>query len=222
MRKNLLFILISLPVLLFSFSCQYREGIFATVLPTGDKTVEAVAVLPFHGPPPSEPGAKMTSCPICGAVFQQDKVLQEDVKVVEGIFLTHLVNTGRYRIITPEETQGLVRGFEIYSKDRLHELLGRITSSTKADAVIIGHVFRYRERVGLTYAVRKPASVALEVHLIRVRDGTMIWKGVLDRTQSSLMENILLITSFYQRGGRWLTVREFVEEGIAELMKTLP
>lgn len=213
---------LSLCFFLLFTACQYREGIFATISPTGDKSIEVIAILPFHGPPTAEPRTKMASCPICGAVFQTDKLGRDEIALVEALFVTRLKEMGRYRIIPPEQTENLVSVREVYTTGNLSPIIKKINEQTGADAVVVGHVFRYRERIGYPYAVEKPASVALEVHLIRVSDEQTIWKGLIDRTQSSLMENVLLFASFYKRGGRWLTVKEFTEEGIEELLKTFP
>ncbi|HLE18774.1 MAG TPA: hypothetical protein VI728_10875 [Syntrophales bacterium] len=87
---------------------------------------------------------------------------------------------------------------------------------------VLCFLFRYRERKGYPYSVEKPASVAFDVHLIRVSDGIVAWRGAFDKTQSSLMENILQIASSFKTGGRWLTAKELTEEGVSEMLKTFP
>jgi hypothetical protein len=83
-------------------------------------------------------------------------------------------------------------------------------------------VFRYQEREGTSYSVKKPASVAFEVHLIRGSDGVQVWRGTFDRTQRTLMENILQLSSFFRQKGRWATAKELAEEGMDEILKTFP
>jgi len=91
-----------------------------------------------------------------------------------------------------------------------------------ADAVLYGYVFRFRERKGFAYGTDKAASVAFAMHLINVRDGSLLWKGIFDKTQTTLMEDIFQILSFYKERGRWVTARELTEEGVSEILKTFP
>ena len=56
----------------------------------------------------------------------------------------------------------------------------------EADGVIVGFVYRYRERVGYNYAAEKPASIFFEIQLFRSNDGALVWKGIFDKTQTSL------------------------------------
>jgi hypothetical protein len=41
----------------------------------------------------------------------------------------------------------------------------------KADFGLVGIIFRFEERVGSSLGVEKPASVAFDLHLFRMRDG---------------------------------------------------
>jgi len=86
----------------------------------------------------------------------------------------------------------------------------------------VGHLYRFRERRGEAFAVEQPASVALEIHLLRVEDGVLVWRGAFDRTQSSLMEDILQIASFYREKARWVTANELAEEGVEKILETFP
>jgi hypothetical protein len=86
----------------------------------------------------------------------------------------------------------------------------------------MGYVYRYRERKGYSYSAEKPASVAFAIHLIRVNDGAIIWRGSFDKTQTSLMDYILQILSFYKNGGRCVTAKELTEEGMEEVLKKFP
>jgi hypothetical protein len=100
--------------------------------------------------------------------------------------------------------------------------LRKVGKELEADGVIMGYVYRYRERKGYPYSVEKPASVAFGIYLIRVSDGALVWKGIFDRTQGSLMENILQVSSFLKHGGKWLTAEELSEVGVDKILKTFP
>ncbi|MGZ3634670.1 MAG: hypothetical protein ACXWMO_02035, partial [Syntrophales bacterium] len=61
-----------------------------------------------------------------------------------------------------------------------------------------------------------------EIHLIRVSDGVIVWRGIFDKTQISLMENLLQIASFIKEGGKWVTAKELAAEGMDEVLKDFP
>jgi hypothetical protein len=70
--------------------------------------------------------------------------------------------------------------------------------------------------------VDKPASVAFDVHLLRVKDGKRVWNGKFDETQQALSENLLKIGSFVRRGAAWLKAEELSSVGMDEMLKRFP
>jgi hypothetical protein len=92
----------------------------------------------------------------------------------------------------------------------------------KADFVMVGILFRFEERVGSSLGVEKPASVAFDFHLFRLRDGVRVWDGKFDETQKPLFDNLLQTGSFIRRKAQWLTAAELAEVGMEEMLKKLP
>jgi hypothetical protein len=90
-----------------------------------------------------------------------------------------------------------------------------------ADAVMIGRVSRYRERVGDDWGAKSPASVAFVLDLIDVRRGDVIWSARFDETQKSLSENIFAIGDIGQRGVRWLSADQLMQEGVKKAVGQL-
>jgi len=88
--------------------------------------------------------------------------------------------------------------------------------------VMVGTVWRYRERVGGPVAVQSPASVAFAIALIDVTRGKMLWRGRFAETQASLSENILDVRAFLKKGGRWLSANELARYGVSELFEKYP
>lgn len=216
----------ALAVLCFLFpvflNCRYSNGVSITVTPGGKTVLNRIAVLPFQEIIPEDNAAKMASCPLCGAVFNIDRSTASPMAAVEGAFLARLQGYNKLTIVSPESASDVYRRVAASVKAPLPEILKQVGSELGVDGILVGYVFRYRERKGHPYSVEKPASVAFDVHLIRVSDGIVAWRGACDKTQSSLMENILQIASFFKRGGRWLTAKELTEEGVSEMLKTFP
>jgi hypothetical protein len=88
----------------------------------------------------------------------------------------------------------------------------------KADTVIYGQVFRFRERVGTEYGASEPASVSFELGIVDVNSGEELWKGKFSETQQSLSANFLNWWMFWRAGPHWFTVRELAGLGVEKLI----
>lgn len=218
---SLAFLCLFLPAL---SGCHYTEGVSVTIMPEGGVVLNRLAVLPFREIIPEDEAAKMVSCPLCGAVFNTDKFTDASLSVasVENIFLESLQEHKKLTLLAPDSTAEVYRRVTASLKVPLPEIFRRVGAELEADGILIGYVFRYRERKGYTYSVEKPASVAFDIHLVRASDGLVVWRGAFDYTQSTLMEDIFQLSAFYKRGGKWSTARELTKEGVAELLKTFP
>jgi hypothetical protein len=115
--------------------------------------------------------------------------------------------------------EGLVKDQTTDSPRSLAVMLGR---ELKADHVIVGTVWRYRERTGTPRASSSPASVAFVVYIINSADGKRLWKRPYFETQKPLSENIFEARTFFKRGVRWLSVDELARYGVQEIVDQFP
>ena len=99
--------------------------------------------------------------------------------------------------------------------------LTRIGEMVYADAVMMGRVQRYRERVGDEWGAKSPASVSFLLELIDVRRGDVVWSARFDETQKSLSENLFAVGDIGQRGVRWLSADQLVQEGVKKAIGQL-
>jgi len=181
-------------------------------------------VLPFQQIVPEDLLSGAVRCPLCGMIFSAAKAVGSPETVVEARFLEQLEKSKpKFSVIAGERVAGVYRRVSTASlKTPLRQILRDVGSELGAEGIVIGYVYRFRERKGEPFAVEKPASVAFEIHLIRVEDGALVWRGAFDRTQGSLMENLLQISSFFREKGRWVTAEELAAGGLKEVLKTFP
>jgi len=100
--------------------------------------------------------------------------------------------------------------------------LRQLGEAVYADAVLVGRVRRFRERVGDEWGVKSPASVAFVLDLVDVRRGDVIWSASFDETQKSLSENIFAIGDIIsERGVRCLTAEQLAHEGVKKAVAQL-
>jgi hypothetical protein len=176
-------------------------------------------VVPFQQMASEEAQSGAVRCPLCGAIFSAAKTVGTPEAVVEARFL-ELLEKGKpkFSVISGERVAGVFRRVSMESiKNPLRQILRDVGGELGAEGVVVGYVYRFRERKGETFSVEKPASVAFEIHLIRVEDGALVWREAFDRTQSSLMEDLLQVSSW-----KWVTAEELAVGGLKHVLKTFP
>jgi hypothetical protein len=158
--------------------------------------------------------------PYSGHVFVTG-VVYEDAERILTRRLTNLAERHlNYQVIPPDRSENLQIGSLTPEGNSFASIdeISRAGRRIGVDKLMVGHLFRFRERQGTAYAVKRPASVAFDMTLIDPRTGRVIWKGRFDETQRSLTENLLEFDSFVQRGGRWITARKMAEIGMMNLL----
>lgn len=185
--------------------------------------LKKVAVVPFQAVTSDDPDIMVVQCPVCGTTFRTCDFAGNPEKKIEEIFLKGIESSGQYSLIPSGYVNDVYKRISaaLFGKSP-PEILIEVGKEIGADGIIAGYLFYYMERKGFYYSVERPASVAFCVHLIRVKDGVSVWKGVFDKTQSSLMENIFDISSFIKSGGKWITAEELSQEGVEEILMDFP
>jgi hypothetical protein len=181
-----------------------------------------VAVVPFQSE--SAPGRDYLRCRVCGAILKSGPIEGDPTPLLTEMIWHLLQGRGKgYEFISPGQVEGvyntlLAKGFE-RNTGLLMQSLGK---QLKADYVLWGAVMHYQERQGTPFAAQRPAAATLDIHLLKVQDGTLVWKAHWSETQKSLTENLFEMEAFLKRKGRWVTVEELSHQGLEEMLKTFP
>ena len=162
--------------------------------------------------------------PISGKVFTTGKVEEDaDVFLLEQLLLKLNERKDLY-LIPASQAQGVLARLLSESKTEPSEL--ELTVKTgkalRADAVLVGYLYCFRDRAGRNYTVDTPASVVFSLDLIQVKDAKVIWGSHYNETQRSLSDDLFQIGKFIKRKGKWITVREMAVSGIEEVFQTFP
>ena len=185
------------------------------------KLTNRIAVISFKALTPEEGNSAF--CPLCGRGSSSGKVLEGSEKIVEEVFVEKLGKIKGIELIPSDKVQGVYKRIASETLKGISiDNLKQAGSELRADFIAVGYVYRYTERVGYKYSSAHPASVVFEIHLIKTSDGSIIWQGYFDKTQKSLMENILDIASFFKGGAKWVTAHQLTEQGMDEVFKTFP
>ncbi|MCB2192889.1 MAG: hypothetical protein KQI62_15065 [Deltaproteobacteria bacterium] len=182
-----------------------------------------MAVMPFvKVDSPIQPGGTVC-CPLTGAVFNTGQIIPGAEKVLDQALNSDLPEITKIPFVPYAQT-GLVFG-QIAGRQYKDNLRKDVVAAAKklgADAVLVGFIFRFRQRQGTAYAVDKPASVAFDLTIVRVRDGSVIWKNSFDETQQSLSADLLNLNQYMKHGLRWFTAEELGRIGMTRLLQRFP
>ena len=212
-RENCnIYIAVILAVIILS-GCMSKE-----TAPESDYNLsgtEKILVLPFRDMTMIYGQDASVRCPVCGRVFITGRVPVDAAERLTNSLVSNLKSRKKYKIVT----SSLVSEEQTFSERKLIVKKGR---KYKADAVIAGYVYRYKERVGNRYSVKSPASVAFGIHLISTKGGRIIWSGHFDETQRSLSENLFKLKKFIKRKASWITADEMATNGFEDILSTFP
>ena len=91
-----------------------------------------------------------------------------------------------------------------------------------ADFVVVGTIWRFREKGIVKQMPDSPASVAFSVYLMEVAGGKRLWRNAFDGTQKILSEDILGGLKQIKMGLRWLSVNELARYGVKSVFRKFP
>lgn len=109
-------------------------------------------------------------------------------------------------IVLQEQIQARLKALKYWT------LVGRCIPT---DYLLIPHLLDWRERRGDQWAVQQPAKVVFDLYLLDVRSREVAKRFHFEREQESLSENLLTLSSFFKRQGKWISAQELAAEGIA-------
>jgi len=194
----------------------------AMVGEAGAQVKPGLAIVPFFVERVDDP-SRGAVCPICKGAYRSGIVQPGAENVLDRLLYQKMETAGTFRIVPVERVEEAVSHM---GRKQLEEktlaLAPELGKAVGADFMFFGFLFRFEERVGSSLGVEKPASVGFDLHLLRVRDGRIVWTTKFDETQKPLSENVLKIGSFFRRGASWVKADELASVGMGEVLKALP
>jgi hypothetical protein len=188
------------------------------------EAVKRVLVLPFSNMTTIYGENTSIRSPLSGKVFYTGAVKKGSEEMLTNKLVSILDQKGEFHLIPPEQAEGLILDSAGFASrdDAVRYRVQEIGRQLSADAVLVGHLYRCKERIGTKYAADTPASVAFDLSLVSVTDGRLLWSGNFDETQKALNENLFLLGSFLKRKGSWVTAEEMAVTGLTNLLEKLP
>jgi hypothetical protein len=162
-----------------------------------------VAVMPFY--PTPELGRGLPAGSPIGAADAADLV---------STFVTDALRAQGFGVVSPTD---LLSAFVAQGRPipRLDPREAGVLAAREfgASAVLLGKLYRYREREGQAYGAQRPASVGYEMTLYEAPGGRRLWSSRFDETQQPLTEDLFNAQRYPGGGRRWLTAAELARWG---------
>ncbi|MBW2368837.1 MAG: hypothetical protein JRH15_13230 [Deltaproteobacteria bacterium] len=186
--------------------------------------LESIIVLPFKDQAALRGVNVLHHCRVCGAVYTTGTVTggAADFMTQETIRLLKKRNT--VSLISNDRVIG-VQAY-ILSKHETEpspiELIAEIGREIGADAVLVGSVYRFQQRVGQDYSAETPSAVGFDIGLVNSKTGRLLWQKQFDESQQPLSDNLFKIGTFFKRGAKWITAEELAVSGLNNVLETSP
>lgn len=186
-----------------------------------------IAVAPFlvgHRQPHMDESLDDTlSCPI-------DEICVEDPSIQSnaGPMLMRMVHAALKRrfdqhVVPLDQVQTAYSGIRLDgAKDSPRTMALQMGDSLSADLMVVGTVWRYRDRGALAGFPDKPASVAFALYVVESKTGRQIWRGVFDMAQEIALRDMAKFTQRIKMGLKWLSADELARHGVKEVFRPFP
>ena len=182
----------------------------------------SLAIFPFVVERTDDP-ARGAVCPVCRGIYGGGEVAPGAQNILTRELYGKMEALGTFRVIPLEKVEeARSRSGQVRLETNLVRSSVPLGRELNANFVMVAHLFRFQQRVGSSIGVEKPASVAFDLHLIRIKDGTRVWDGGFDETQKALFDNLLRAGSFFKEGAKWVTAEELAAVGMDKVLKNFP
>lgn len=150
--------------------------------------------------------------------YDQARSLENGATFATDIMARELSGNSKVRVVSGEQAAALspeVSG-------GLFGIVAAIGKKVGCDGVLVTTVRRFKQREGTEYASGDPASADLHMALVHATSGSVLWTADVRETQESFLNNILSFEKMQNRGFKWISVEQLVEQGITEHLATCP
>ena len=204
-------------------ACAYQGG--PVIRPQGDLTkIEKVAVLPYQNMTTIHGEDATIRSPITGRVFVTGPVANRADRFLTEQVVSRLRQDIAFETVPARNANGILNAVAD-GKGRAWNRTMQLAETGRqlgANAIMTGHVYRFRERVGTNFAANSPASVAFDLYIIDCQQESVLWYAFYNYTQQALNDNLGGMGSFIRRGGRWATAEELATFAIEDMFADLP
>lgn len=171
-------------------------------------TISCIAVLPAGtsaGIDDTIDYAKMQS--LEEGAINADEVMRREL---QGNPLVRILNANQVATLAPEIAGGMAG------------TVAAIGKKMNCDGVLLTTVRRYQQREGTGYAAGTPAAIDFSMVLRHSGTGRVLWSADFREEQQSLLSNLFSFSKAKDRGFKWVSAEQLMEQGIKQRLHECP
>ena len=186
--------------------------------------IQKIAILPYINMADLHGMNTGVRSPITGRVFVTGPVTDQADRFLTDQLISRVQKDTDMKTVPSRDAASILETLEGVEGQKLsrRQQVARTGKRLGADGIILGHVYRFRERSGGGMASESPSSVAFDLYLIDCRQERVLWSAFYDYTQQPLSENLGGIGNFFRRGGRWVTAEELASKALEDIFEDFP
>ena len=173
-------------------------------------SIERVALVPFYPRPDLE-----------RSLAGQELSAEEVAALVTGFFGDALAAEGVHVIPASDLESAFSNQGRATPRRDPRAAAERAAGDFGATSVVLGEVYRWRERSGEALGTDRPASVGYQMSLHQAPSGRRLWNSRFDETQRPLSDDVRNLGRYPGGGSRWLTAAELARWGAAAAAQSL-
>jgi len=184
-----------------------------------------IALMPFLLGQLESPNAllvKPLSTPVANMAVDNRGLPEEADRVINRLLTAALKQRYAARLVPWEE---VVTAYGSIGQDPLNDTPRKraiqLGQAVQADIVVVGTIWRFREKGAVEGVPDSPASVGFALYLVDVETGARLERGFFDGTQKALTEDVLGGAKQLGMGLRWLSAEELARFGIKTVLRKL-
>jgi hypothetical protein len=217
-KSNMLKIFLFISMLLFFFSCSHKKDIKTSSPEYQIKKPAKVLILPFKKI--TQANERKLTCNVinkkvvCSYSDEQFKLIGR--KLADDFYYALKEKREDYKPISIDTVENAFnRPFKFI---KLQDIVRRFN----IDYLIEGYIYKFIEREGSAYSVKRPATVHFVVGIRDAITGEVVWQKEYYEEQKDLSQNILNIVNFFKRKAKWLTALELAEYELNKIVSEMP
>ena len=190
-------------------------------------TFRRMAVAPFfvgqRQPDLDENRDQTLSCPIDQICIEDPAIPPRAGRIMTSLVEQQLRDRFGQRVVPLPQVRAAIDQIRLNkASDTPRSLALELHKVLNVDLVLVGMVWRYRERGAILGVPDSPASLAFALYLIDAKSGVQLWRGLFDGTQKTVLENLLHARKQLKMGLKWLSADELAQHGVQEVFDQFP
>jgi hypothetical protein len=229
MSKKILLLLWAILILLIGNPVNGSADSDRTAFENADLSTlqfKRIAVMPFlvgKLESPEQPVEKPLSQPLKQLNIGADNLVEGADQIMTRLVNDVLQIRFADQMVSMEEAAAVYTDvIRDQTLDTPRKLAKKFGENLQADLVVIGTIWRFREKGTVKEIADSPASVAFSVYLMEVSSGKRLWRDAFDGTQKTLSEDVLGGLKQIKMGLRWLSVNELARYGVKNVFRKFP